>query len=122
YGLSVTDALFESMSGFTTTGATVLVDFTKYDRAFFLWRSLTQWFGGIGIIALFVVVLPRLGIAGRQLFFAEASGAPSEAVSPQARRSARRLSLVYAGTTLLLTFLLMVVSGFGWYDALNHAL
>ena len=122
YGLSVTDALFESMSGFTTTGATVLADFTKYDRAFFLWRSLTQWFGGIGIIALFVVVLPRLGIAGRQLFFAEASGAPSEAVSPQARRSARRLSLVYAGTTLLLTFLLMVVSGFGWYDALNHAL
>ena len=122
YGLHPVDALFESMSGFTTTGATVLVDFALYDRAFFLWRSLTQWFGGLGIIALFVVVLPRLGIAGRQLFFAEASGAPSEAVSPQARHSARRLWMVYTGATVLVTLLLMLVSGFGWYDAVNHAL
>lgn len=122
YGLSPIDALFESFSGFTTTGATILADFSRYDRAFFLWRSMTQWFGGLGVIALFVVVLPRLGIAGRQLFFAEASTAPTEAVSPQVRHTARRLWLLYGGWTILLAVLLVLVSDFSWFDATNHAL
>lgn len=122
YGLSWIDALFESMSGLTTTGATILSDFSRYDRAFFLWRSMTQWFGGLGVIALFVVVLPKLGIAGRQLFFAEASGAPSEAVSPQVRKSAERLWVLYSALTLATALLLHFVAGFGWFDSLCHAL
>ncbi len=122
YGLDFVGALFESVSGFTTTGATVLQDFTLYDRPFFLWRSMSQWFGGLGVIALFVVVLPRLGIAGRQLFFAEASTAATEAVSPQVRHAARRLWILYSALTALLTVLLVLVSGFTWFDAINHAL
>lgn len=122
YGLSPEDALFESMSGFTTTGATILRDFSVYDRAFYLWRAMSQWLGGLGVIALFVVVLPRLGVAGRQLFFAEASGAPSEAVSPQVRKSAQKLWVLYSALTATLAVLLMLVSGFAPFDAITHAL
>ncbi|MCA9631620.1 MAG: TrkH family potassium uptake protein [Myxococcales bacterium] len=121
HGLHPIDALFESISGLTTTGATILTDFKRFDRAFFLWRAMTQWFGGLGIIALFVVVLPRLGIAGRQLFFAEASGAPAEGVSPQIRQSASRLWVLYVALTLALIVALMLC-GFPFYDALCHAL
>jgi trk system potassium uptake protein TrkH len=122
YGLSPVDAFFEAMSGFTTTGATILAgEGWQQDRAFFLWRAMTQWFGGLGIIALFVVVLPRLGIAGRQLFFAEASTAPSEAVSPQIRQSARRLWILYGALTAVLAVLLGL-AGYPAYEALLHSL
>lgn len=120
-GLPLADAYFESMSGFTTTGATVFTDFGRYGRALFLWRAMTQWFGGLGVIALFVVVLPRLGIAGRQLFFAEASGAPGEAISPQVRDSASRLWIVYTALTTALLVLLMF-AGMDFYTALLHAM
>lgn len=120
-GLSLVDALFESMSGFTTTGATVITDFRAHGRAFYLWRAMTQWFGGLGVIALFVVVLPRLGIAGRQLFFAEATRAPAEAVSPSAQMSARRLWILYVALTVVLVLLLRWV-GMDPYDAIVHAL
>ena len=119
-GLSLDAALFEAMSGLTTTGATILEDFSRYDRSFFLWRAMTQWFGGLGILALFVVVLPRLGIAGRQLFFAESSSAPGEGVSPQIRDSASKLWMLYVGLTLLCTGLL-VVAGMTPYEGLVHA-
>ena len=108
-GIPFIDALFESMSGFTTTGATILTDFSAYSRSFFLWRGMTQWFGGLGVIALFVVVLPRLGIAGRQLFFAEASAAPGEAVSPQVRHAAKRLWLLYTLLSLAMIAALIAV-------------
>lgn len=120
-GLSFVDGLFESISGFTTTGATVLTDFDRYGHAFYLWRSMTQWFGGLGVIALAVVVLPRLRIAGRQLFFAEASGAPGEAVSPNIRNAAMKLWMLYASLTLLLMVLLWG-AGMGPFDAVCHAL
>jgi trk system potassium uptake protein TrkH len=120
-GMRPVDALFESMSGFTTTGATVLTDFGSHGNAFFFWRAFIQWLGGLGVIALFVVVLPRLGVAGRQLFFAEASGAAGEALSPQARKGAMKLWGLYGGMTVLLTGLLCWV-GFGFFDALLHAL
>jgi trk system potassium uptake protein TrkH len=120
-GMSVVDALFESVSGFTTTGATILQDFDSKSRAFFLWRAMTQWFGGLGVIALFVVVLPRLGIAGRQIFFAESSSAPSEAVSPSVRQSARRLWVLYTGLTALMAVLLMT-TGFSLYEGVVHSL
>ena len=73
-GLGPIDALFEAMSGLTTTGATIFRDFSLYGRGIFFWRSFTQWLGGMGVIALFVAVLPRLAIGGRELFFAEAPG------------------------------------------------
>lgn len=120
-GLSLVDALFESMSGFTTTGATILTDFRDHGRAFYLWRAMTQWFGGLGVIALFVVVLPRLGIAGRQLFFAEASRAPAEAVSPSAQMSARRLWVLYVVLTIVLVVCLFL-AGMDLYDSIVHAL
>jgi len=119
-GLLPVDAFFESMSGFTTTGATILTNFHLHDRAFYLWRGMTQWFGGLGVIALFVVVLPRLGIAGRQIFFAEASAAAGDAVSPQIRESARRLWILYSALTLVQTIAL-TVAGFGLYDAVVHS-
>ncbi|MGE0192307.1 MAG: TrkH family potassium uptake protein [Planctomycetota bacterium] len=121
HGLTPMDALFEAMSGFTTTGATVLTDFSHYDRSFFLWRAMTQWFGGLGVIALGVVVLPRLGIAGRQLMFAEASGAPSEGISPQVREAARWLWILYTGLSALLIVLLMG-QGLSLYDGVVHSM
>lgn len=120
-GLSFVDSFFESISGFTTTGATILTDFGQYGRAFFLWRAMTQWFGGLGVIALFVVMLPRLGIAGRQLFFAEASAAPSEAVSPQVRSAASRLWILYSALTVVLVLLLWF-AGMDVYESVVHAL
>jgi trk system potassium uptake protein TrkH len=120
YGLSWDAALFEAMSGLTTTGATILEDFSLYDRPFFLWRAMTQWFGGLGVIALFVVVLPRLGIAGRQLFFAESSSAPGEGVSPQIRDSASKLWILYGALTALCAALLWGV-GMTPYEAVVHA-
>lgn len=82
YGLSPLDALFESVSGITTTGATILVDFSLYSNTFFFWRSLTQWLGGMGIIVLFVAILPQFGVAGRKIFFAEAPGPTEEKFTP----------------------------------------
>lgn len=119
-GLTLVDALFESMSGLTTTGATVFTHF-DHPRSLFLWRSMTQWVGGLGVIALFVVVLPRLGIAGRQLFFAEASSAPGEAVSPQVRQAARYLWVLYVAMTALCTGLLML-TGMELFDALCNSM
>lgn len=119
-GLSLIDALFESMSGFTTTGATILTNFSMHGRAFYLWRAMTQWFGGLGVIALFVVVLPRLGIAGRQLFFAEASRAPGEAISPSAQMAARRLWILYVLLTLALVVALRLC-GMNTYDSFVHS-
>lgn len=120
-GTPFVDAFFESISGFTTTGATILVDYEVWDRSLMLWRAMSQWFGGLGIIALFVLVLPSLGIAGRQLFFAESSGAPGESLSPQVRHAAKRLWALYIFLTLLLTLLLMFFE-VPLYDALCHAL
>jgi len=119
-GLGPIDAMFESMSGLTTTGATVFRDFSLYGRGIFFWRSMTQWLGGMGVIALFVAVLPRLAIGGREIFFAEASGPDDEKVSPQIRRTASLLWRVYAGLTLLQTIALWL-AGFTLFDAICHA-
>ena len=86
------------MSGLTTTGATVLSDFSVYGRGMFFWRGLTHWLGGMGVIALFVAILPRLAIGGRELFFAEAPG-PTDKVSPQIRRTAAVLWRLYVALT-----------------------
>jgi trk system potassium uptake protein len=115
------DALFESMSGFTTTGATVFTDFTAAGRALMLWRALTQWVGGIGIIVLFIAVFPQLGIAGRQLFFTEAPGPTEDRLLPRVRNTAGAILSVYVGLTLacLVGYLLVGMTGF---EATAHAL
>jgi trk system potassium uptake protein len=99
-GMGPIDAMFESMSGLTTTGATVMRDFSSYGRGLFLWRALTHWIGGMGVIALFVAILPRFAIGGRQLFFAEAPGPTDEKLTPQIRKTAAALWGVYALLTL----------------------
>jgi trk system potassium uptake protein TrkH len=108
-GLGPIDAMFEAMSGLTTTGATVFRDFSQYGKAIFFWRSLTNWLGGMGVIALFVAILPRLAIGGREIFFAEASGPDDEKVAPQIRRTAALLWRLYAVLTLLQIIALVMV-------------
>ena len=115
-GLSPIDAMFEAMSGLTTTGATVFRDFSDYGRSIFFWRALTTWLGGMGVIALFVAILPRLAIGGREIFFAEASGPDDEKVAPQIRRTAAILWQLYAVLTVLQIVALMI-TGYPFYDA-----
>jgi trk system potassium uptake protein TrkH len=119
-GLSTIDAMFESMSGLTTTGATILRDFSAYGNGLFFWRSMTQWLGGMGVIALFVAILPRLAIGGREIFFAEASGPDDEKVSPQIRRTAGLLWRLYAGLTAL-QIVALRLTGYSWLDAIHHS-
>jgi trk system potassium uptake protein TrkH len=115
-GIGVIDATFESMSGLTTTGATILRDFSQYGRSVFFWRALTNWLGGMGVIALFVAILPRLAIGGRELFFAEASGPDDEKVAPQIRRTASLLWRLYAGLTVL-QVVALVMTGMPLFDS-----
>ncbi len=120
-GLSPVDALFESMSGFTTTGATVLSDFDRFSQALFFWRSLTQWLGGMGVITLFVAILPPLAMGVGQLYFAEAPGPTDEKLTPQVRKTASVLWRLYAGLTLA-QFVSLIAVGMPYYDALCHAM
>ena len=115
-GLDPINAFFEAMSGLTSTGATVLRDFSQYGRSIFFWRALTTWVGGMGMIALFVAILPRLAIGGRELFFAEMSGPDDEKVAPQIRRTASILWQLYAMLTLLMIIALLL-TGYSLYDA-----
>jgi trk system potassium uptake protein TrkH len=119
-GLGFIDALFESMSGLTTTGATVFTDFGMFGRSVFFWRALTHWLGGVGVIALFIAVLPRLAIGGRELFFAEAAGPTDEKLTPQLRHTAIALWKIYGALTAAQVVALMV-AGMSLYDAICHA-
>jgi len=120
-GFGVIDALFESMSGLTTTGATITTDFGRVSRSLFLWRAMTQWLGGMGVIALFIAVLPRLAIAGRQLFFAEAPGPTDDQVAPHIRKTAGALWMLYAGISAAQVLALVAV-GMPLYDSICHAM
>ena len=119
-GLGFVDSLFESMSGLTTTGATVFTDFARFGRGIFFWRALTHWLGGLGVIALFIAVLPRLAIGGRELFFAEAAGPTDEKLTPQLRQTALALWKIYVGITAAEVMALML-AGMSLYDAVCHA-
>lgn len=114
------NALFESMSGFTATGATVLTDFSKPGSSLFMWRALSQWFGGIGILLLFIAVFPQLAIAGRQLFFAEAPGPTEDRLTPRLRNTANAVLVVYVGLTVLCA-LAYLLGGMTPFDAVAHA-
>lgn len=119
-GLGPLDALFEAMSGFTTTGATVLVDFGAFSRSLFAWRAFTQWLGGVGIIVLFLTVFPRLAIAGRQLFATEAPGPTEERFTPHLRSTALAVLSVYVSLTVA-AIVAYVLAGLSPFDAVVHA-
>ena len=120
-GFGPIDAVFESMSGLTTTGATVFTDFGVIGHGVYFWRSLSQWLGGLGVIALFVAVLPRLAIGGRELFFAEAAGPTDEKLTPQLRQTAIALWRVYVALSVAQTIALML-AGMALFDAVCHAM
>ena len=119
--LGPADALFESTSGFTTTGSTVLTAIESTPRSLLLWRSMTQWLGGMGIILFAIAVLPLLGIGGMKLFQAEVPGPVADKLTPRIADTARRLWLVYAGLTAVAGCALWL-AGMDAFDALCHAL
>jgi trk system potassium uptake protein len=113
-------ALFESVSGFTTTGATVFGDIEALPRGILFWRSLTQWIGGMGIIVLGIAILPFLGVGGMQLFRAEVPGPTPERLQPRIAQTAKLLWYVYAGLTAAQVGLYLL-GGLGLFDAVTHA-
>ncbi len=113
------DAFFESMSGFTTTGASVLQDIETAPKSILFWRSFTQWLGGIGIVVLFIAILPRLGAGGKQLFKLEVPGPEHPTMQANIRDSSKRLFWLYIGLSAVLLSALML-SGLGLFDALCH--
>lgn len=114
-------AFFETVSGYTTTGASVLNDIESVSPSILTWRSITHWIGGMGIIVLTVAILPILGIGGMQLFSAEAPGVTTDKLHPRITDTARRLWFIYVGLTFLETFLLKI-AGMTWFDAINHSM
>lgn len=118
-GLTPINALFESMSGFTTTGATIMTDIESYSKALLFWRSLIQWLGGMGIIMLFLAILPKLAVAGRQLFKAEAPGPTEDKIKPRLKETAKILWTVYVVISAL-ELAALLLAGMSLYDALNH--
>ncbi|NTW24929.1 MAG: TrkH family potassium uptake protein, partial [Lentimicrobium sp.] len=117
---SYTDAFFETMSGFTTTGASIFTDIESIPKGILFWRSLTHWIGGMGIIVLSLAVLPVLGIGGMQLFMAEVPGITPDKLHPRITQTAQRLWGIYVLLTFVLTLLLML-GGMNLFDALCHA-
>ncbi len=115
-----TNAFFETMSGYTTTGASILNDIEAIPKGILFWRSLTHWIGGMGIIVLAIAILPLLGIGGMQLFTAESPGPSADKLKPRIRDTAKRLWLIYVSYTLAETILLWV-AGMSFFDAINHA-
>ncbi len=118
-GVPPISALFESMSGVTATGATALTDIESHSRSLLFWRSMTQWLGGMGIIMLFIAILPKLGIAGRQMFRAEVPGLQEEQLRPRIRETAKILWLVYIVLSIS-ELLILMIAGLSPYDAITH--
>jgi trk system potassium uptake protein len=117
-GLGFVDAFFEAMSGFTGTGATILGVLEELPRSVLLWRSLTQWLGGMGVIALFVAILPSLGVGGSQLFGREFPGPLPERLRPRFRTTARILWSIYTGMTAAQIALLYFLARLPLFDSI----
>lgn len=120
------DAVFETVSGLTTTGASVLgcektPAIPDTPTSLLLWRALTQWIGGIGIILVFVALLPAMGITGKNLLSGESVGVATESFQPRAIEKARLIATIYVALTTACAGLLVTVGGFGWFDAVCHA-
>lgn len=117
----LSSAFFETMSGFTTTGSSILNDIESVPKGVLFWRSLTHWIGGMGIIVLAIAILPLLGIGGMQLFAAEAPGPSADKLHPRITDTAKRLWLIYFGYTAAETVLLQA-AGMSFFDAINHSM
>lgn len=120
YGFSFVDSLFEAVSGITTTGATIFQTY-DYPHSLLFWRSFTQWLGGMGIIVLFVAILPQFAVAGRQMFFAEAPGPTEDKFTPRVRNTASALWILYAGATLTCIGCL-IAAGMHPFDSICNSL
>ncbi len=118
---SVTDAVFESISGFTTTGSSVMTNIEAASPSLLFWRSLIQWLGGMGIIVLSLAILPFLGVGGIQLYKAEVPSPVPDKLAPRLSDSAKILWMVYTGLTLLLVILL-AIGGMSVFESICHAL
>lgn len=121
---SYTDAFFETMSGFTTTGATVLggggnPEIEAVSHAILFWRSLTHWLGGMGIIVLTLAILPLLGVGGMQLYKAEVPGPSADKLTPRVQETAKRLWLIYVGITV--AEVIALLPAMSLFDSVNHA-
>ena len=117
---NLTDAFFETMSGFTTTGSSVLNDIESLPHGILFWRSLTQWLGGMGIIVLSLAILPVFGIGGMQLFAAEVPGPVPDKLNPKIQQTAKNLWAIYVLFTALESILLWI-GGMSFFDAVNHS-
>ena len=116
----LTDSFFESMSGFTTTGATILTDIEALPDSLHLWRALTHWIGGMGIIVLSIAILPLLGIGGMQLFKAEVPGPTADKLTPRVNQTAKILWMVYFSITCL-EIILLYFGGMSFFDSVCHS-
>ena len=116
-GMSIVDAMFEMMSSFTTTGATIMTDIESWSKSLLFWRSFGQWLGGAGIIMIFVSVLPMLGVGGRALFKNEFPGLNVQNFSLRIREESKRFHYIYLGLSAAQLVLLMI-TGIGAYDSL----
>lgn len=115
-----TDAFFETISGFTTTGSTIFKDIEAIPKGILFWRSMTHWIGGMGIIVLSLAILPILGIGGMQLFIAEVPGVTPDKLHPRITQTAKQLWYIYVALTLIQTILL-ALGGMNLFDSLCHA-
>ena len=118
---SLTDAWYETMAGFTTTGSTVIADVTSMTRSVLLWRALTQWIGGMGIVIFTIAVLPIFGVGGIQLFAAEATGPKFDKITPRIDVTAKWIWTIYIGLTMTETILLMA-GDMPLFDSVCHAM
>jgi trk system potassium uptake protein TrkH len=114
------NAFFETISGFTTTGSSILADIESLPHGILFWRSITQWLGGMGIIVLSLAILPVFGIGGMQLFIAEVPGPTPDRISPRIRQTAKTLWVIYLGFTVAETLLLWI-GGMTLFDAVCHS-
>ena len=127
---NVTDAFFESMSGVTTTGATIIGNpatlphlpngIESLPHGILFWRSFIQWIGGMGIIVFTIAILPLLGVGGVQLFKAEVPGPVSDKIRPRVRETAKYLWMVYIGFTIA-EIIMLKIAGMDWFDAVCHS-
>lgn len=118
--MNFTDAFFEAMSGFTTTGSTILNDIEIFPHGLLLWRATTHWLGGMGIIVLALAILPKLGVSGYKMFKAEVPGPIPDKLTPKVSDTAKYLWFVYMGITLLEVIFLMF-GGMNWFEAVTHS-
>ena len=121
YDFNITNAIFESVSGITTTGATILNDYSIYPKTFFFYRSMTQWLGGMGIVVLFIAVLPKFSVAGRQMFSAESPGPVEEKITRRIRHTASWLWAMYISLTVA-QIILLKFFGMDFYNAICNSM